>query len=61
MTTGPGAIRRFHLHIRGIGARPGGWHMARYNLAFGPPLFVPLLMSMVGGMGLPASVLRREK
>jgi hypothetical protein len=35
--------------------------MARYNLEFGPPLFAPLPLSMVGGMGLPASVLRREK
>ena len=46
-----------YLRIRGI----GGWHMARYNLEFVPPLFAPLLMSMVGGMGLLGSVLRREK
>jgi hypothetical protein len=26
----------------------------------GPPLFAPLLVCMVGGMGLLASVLRRE-
>jgi hypothetical protein len=26
----------------------------------GPPLFAPLLMTMVGGMGLLASVLRRS-
>jgi len=50
-----------YLHIRGIAARPGGWRMVRYNVEFGPPLFAPLLMSMVGGMGLLASVLRREK
>jgi hypothetical protein len=50
-----------YLHIRGIAQKPGGWRMARYNLEFGPPLFAPLLMSMVGGMGLLASVLRRER
>ncbi|MEV5508028.1 hypothetical protein [Streptomyces orinoci] len=50
-----------YLHIRGIGQKPGGWRMARYNIELGPPLFAPLLMSMVGGMGLLASALRRER
>ncbi|MDX3228795.1 hypothetical protein [Streptomyces sp. ME19-01-6] len=50
-----------YLHVRGIAAKPGGWRMARYNIELGPPLFAPLLMSMVGGMGLLASVLRRER
>jgi hypothetical protein len=27
----------------------------------GPPLFAPLLASMVGGMGLLAAILRREE
>jgi hypothetical protein len=27
----------------------------------GPPLFAPLLVTMVGGMGLLAAVLRRER
>lgn len=49
-----------YLHVRGIAQKPGGWELARYNVEFGPPLFAPLLMSMVGGMGLLASVLRRE-
>ncbi|AUG81691.1 hypothetical protein CFP65_7087 [Kitasatospora sp. MMS16-BH015] len=48
------------LHVRGIAQKPGGWAMARYNVELGPPLFAPLLMSMVGGMGLVAAVLRRE-
>jgi hypothetical protein len=26
----------------------------------GPPLFAPLLVTMVGGMGLLAAILRRE-
>ena len=50
-----------YLHVRGIAQKPGGWRMARYNIELGPPLFAPLLMSMVGGMGLLASVLRRER
>ena len=49
-----------YLHIRGIAQRPGGWAQARYNVETGPPLFAPLLASMVGGMGLLAAVLRRE-
>jgi hypothetical protein len=50
-----------YLHIRGIAQRPGGWRYARYNAEMGPPLFAPLLASMVGGMGLLAAVLRRER
>jgi hypothetical protein len=49
-----------YLHIRGIAQRPGGWRYARYNVEMGPPLFAPLLFAMVGGMGLLASILRRE-
>lgn len=50
-----------YLHVRGIAQRPGGWRMARYNVEMGPPMFAPLLMTMVGGMGLLAAVLRRER
>jgi hypothetical protein len=50
-----------YLHVRGIAQRPGGWRMARYNAEMGPPLFAPLLVTMVGGMGLLAAVLRRER
>ena len=49
-----------YLHLRGIAQRPGGWKMARYNAEMGPPAFAPLLFGMIGGMGLLASVLRRE-
>lgn len=48
-----------YLHWRGIAQRPGGW--TRYNMEAGPPMFAPLLASLVGGMGLVAAVLRREK
>lgn len=50
-----------YLHVRGIAHKPGGWSMARYNVELGPPLFAPLLVTMVGGMGLLAAVLRRER
>ena len=48
------------LHIRGIGRKPGGFRNLRYNVEMGPPAFAPGLASMVGGMGLLASLLRRE-
>jgi hypothetical protein len=47
-----------YLHVRGVAQRPGG--ITRYNLESGPPVFAPLLASVVGGMGLLAAVLRRE-
>ena len=47
-----------YLHWRGISQRPGG--ITRYNMEAGPPVFAPLLASLVGGMGLLAAVLRRE-
>lgn len=50
-----------YLHLRGIGQKPGGWRNARYNIEMGPPLLAPLLTTMVGGMGLLAAILRRER
>ncbi len=49
------------LHGRGIRQKPGGWRNFRYNMEMGPPLMAPLLVTLVGGMGLLAAVLRREK
>jgi hypothetical protein len=49
-----------YLHLRGISQRPGGFSMALYNMEMGPPTFAPLLFALVGGMGLLASILRRE-
>ena len=42
-------------------ASPGAGGCASYNLPMGPPISAPGLMAMVGGMGLLAAVLRREK
>jgi hypothetical protein len=50
-----------YLHARGIAQKPGGWANARYNMEMGPPLLAPLLVTMVGGMGLLAALLRRER
>ncbi|OBF92127.1 hypothetical protein A5791_14125 [Mycobacterium sp. 852002-51163_SCH5372311] len=50
-----------YFHARGVSRRPGGWGMASYNVPMGPPIAAPGLMSVVGGMGLLAAVLRREK
>ncbi len=54
-------LQGVYLHARGIAQKPGGWSNARYNMEMGPPLLAPLLVTMVGGMGLLAAVLRREK
>ncbi len=50
-----------YLHARGIAQKPGGWTNARYNMEMGPPVLAPLLVTLVGGMGLLAAILRREK
>ncbi len=54
-------VQGTYLHLRGISQRPGGWRLARYNAEMGPPMFAPLLFSLVGGMGLVAAILRRER
>jgi hypothetical protein len=48
------------FHWRGVLKKPGGGGNLRYNIEMGPPAFAPMLASMVGGMGLLASLLRRE-
>jgi hypothetical protein len=48
-----------YLHWRGITQRPGGF--TKYNMESGPPMFAPLLASLVGAMGLLAALLRRER
>ncbi|HWU48026.1 MAG TPA: hypothetical protein VN133_14815 [Humibacter sp.] len=54
-------LQGVYLHARGIRQKPGGWGNFRYNMEMGPPLLAPLLVTLVGGMGLLAAVLRREK
>jgi hypothetical protein len=55
------SLQGTYLHVRGIAQRPGGWREARYNAEVGPPVFAPLLFGLVGGMGLLAAILRRER
>lgn len=50
-----------YYHARGVARRPGGWGLASYNVPMGPPILAPGLMTIVGGMGLLAAVLRRER
>ncbi|MGI8609129.1 MAG: hypothetical protein ACR2MY_07885 [Candidatus Dormibacteria bacterium] len=54
-------VQGTYLHIRGISRKPGGWSQAIYNIEMGPPLMAPMLVTLVGGMGLLAAILRREK
>jgi len=54
-------VQGVYLHARGIAQKPGGWKNFRYNMEMGPPLLAPLLVTLVGGMGLLAALLRRER
>ncbi len=49
------------FHIRAVQRMPGGFSNFKFNVANGPPLFAPLLFTMVGTMGLIASLLRRRR
>jgi hypothetical protein len=50
-----------YTHVRGIEKRPGGFREAHYNLVMGPPLLAPGSLAMVGGMGVLAAIVKREK
>ncbi|MGH2874435.1 MAG: hypothetical protein ACRDL5_18500 [Solirubrobacteraceae bacterium] len=51
-----------YYHARGVARRPGGYdrELVAYNLAMGPPIMAPGLMTIVGAMGVLAALLRRE-
>ncbi len=49
-----------YFHARGVARKPGGWALASYNVPMGPPIAAPGLMTIVGGMGILAALLRRE-
>jgi hypothetical protein len=55
-----GAFGTF-MHGRGIARKPGGWSEYSYNLVQGPPLLAPGSLTMVGGLGLLAAAMRRER
>ena len=50
-----------YTHVRGIEKRPGGFRETHYNLVMGPPLLAPGSLALVGGMGILAAVVKREK
>jgi len=50
-----------YTHVRGIEKRPGGFHETHYNLVMGPPLLAPGSLAMVGGMGVLAAIVKRER
>ena len=50
-----------YTHLRGVQKRPGGLGEAHYNLVMGPPLLAPGSLAMVGGMGVLAAVMKRER
>jgi hypothetical protein len=60
LTVANGAFGTF-MHGRGIARKPGGWSEATYNLVQGPPLLAPGSLTMVGGLGLLAAIVRRER
>jgi hypothetical protein len=48
-------------HIQGVRKRPGGFAEIPYNLIMGPPLLAPGSLCLVGGLGLAAAIVRRER
>jgi hypothetical protein len=48
-------------HIQGVRKRPGGFGEIPYNLIMGPPLLAPGSLCLVGGLGLAAAIVRRER
>lgn len=49
-----------YCHARGVARKPGGFNQASYNLAMGPPIMAPGLMTIVGMLGVLSALLRRE-
>ena len=50
-----------YTHLRGVQKRPGGLREAHYNLVMGPPLLAPGSLALVGGMGVVAAIVKRER
>ena len=48
-------------HVRGVARKPGGFREPLFNIVMGPPLLAPGSLAMVGGMGLAAAALERER
>jgi hypothetical protein len=51
-----------YMHLRGIARRPGGFRQEGfYNMIMGPPPLAPGSLALVGGMGLLAPLVKRER
>jgi hypothetical protein len=48
-------------HLQGVRKRPGGFREAHYNLVMGPPLLAPGSLCLVGGLGVAAAIVKRER
>lgn len=48
-------------HARGVARKPGGFREPLYNIVMGPPLLAPGSLAMVGGLGIAAAFLERER
>jgi hypothetical protein len=49
------------VHVQGVRKRPGGFSEPTYNLVMGPPLLAPGSLALVGGFGVLAAIVRRER
>jgi hypothetical protein len=48
-------------HFQGVRKKPGGFSEPTYNLVMGPPLLAPGALLLVGGFGLLAPLMKRER
>jgi hypothetical protein len=48
-------------HARGVARKPGGFREPLFNIVMGPPLLAPGSLALVGGMGIAAAMLGRER
>lgn len=50
-----------YTHVQGVRKRPGGFSEPLYNIVMGPPLLAPGSLALVGGMGVAAALVDRER
>jgi hypothetical protein len=50
-----------YTHVQGVRKRPGGFDEPLYNIVMGPHVLAPGSLALVGGMGLLAAVVQRER
>ncbi|MEJ7875541.1 MAG: hypothetical protein WKF62_02700 [Solirubrobacterales bacterium] len=48
-------------HIRGVRRKPGGFQEPLYNIVMGPPALAPGSLVLIGGLGLLAPLVPRER